>query len=242
MLTKEFLDRKFGFFEDLNTTEYAYAHNNPLKYTDPTGHSIWGKIGALTLGSLAAGPLGQWLAVNMSDSFSEGERAFVNRTVVLAAAASTGGAAAGALGATTGASGFIVGAMAGGFVGGLGFRSLGLGSFNDGFTAGAIAGGIAGYKVGVSNGMNGTQSPNSSSNSCGGGQTLAAVNFPILILGLGGAAFLMSTEGVGSGLDDILDLKDYIKHRIDPKNNGNPYYDSQPSQYDGPAQDIPNLC
>lgn len=60
---------------------YIYSQNNPIRYTDPSGESIFddlGKWGSLALGGFLLGPLGQWAAVNFSGQFSQKDINIVN--------------------------------------------------------------------------------------------------------------------------------------------------------------------
>jgi RHS repeat-associated protein len=108
-------DPNIQFVADLQSyNRYTYVHNNPLRYTDPTGYSIFGGWEG-TLVGLGIGALGIAACVGTSGAgcgfFFAWIGAIYSATGALANGASNGQAIA--IGAVTGISGFMGGGLAG---------------------------------------------------------------------------------------------------------------------------------
>ncbi len=128
-----------------NFNRYSYVNNNPLIYTDPTGHFIF-TIGAAMLigalvGGISAGIQSNW------DFSAVMVGAFVGAVAGAAGFGAGGMAANSALGATIGgnlAGGIVGGAAAGATAGFLGTMASGGGKFFKNTVNGAFFGAVAG--------------------------------------------------------------------------------------------------
>jgi RHS repeat-associated protein len=160
-------------YETQSFNRYSYVQNNPLKYTDPSGHWSLRK------------------AVKKARSFVKKHwKTIVTIAVVVAVGIATGGAGlalAGSMGLTGTVAGTIVaGATAGaiaGFAGGMVGTRLHGGSWKDGFKAGmkgALVGAVSGgFAAGVAEGTAayfniGSKAAHSASFFSGGSTTVAA--------------------------------------------------------------------
>lgn len=149
--------------QELN--RYAYALNNPLRYTDPTGHSFWDKVGDFF--DSKAGRIGTAIAIVAVSvaliPFTGGTSSvflYVALGEVIGAAA--GGIAAARAGGDISA-GILVGTIAGGIGGATGFyagpaaASLfgGAETMGGAIAGGAAAGALNGAAMGVAGGYKG---------------------------------------------------------------------------------------
>ncbi len=119
---------------------YAYAANNPMVYTDPTGRFLFLLVAGIVAGAFVANKV-------FNIEVEVIRKVIIGATIAAAAfftgglVAAAGSAAFGALGTTLGA---VVGSFAGGVVAGGMFELTEIGTFNEGFAIGNIAGGIGG--------------------------------------------------------------------------------------------------
>lgn len=127
---------------------YTYTRSNPLKYTDPSGHSFWSafkKIGGAFLGALIGGAVMIGMlasfgvvgvsALAMIKAASFAELVFAGAVGGLVGGAISGGISGGVRGAAMGA---LMGFIGGGVSGGMGNLTLGLSE-----TAQAVIGGAS---------------------------------------------------------------------------------------------------
>ena len=122
-----------------------YGGNNPANTIDPSGKSFWKSLvkwGGLVATTAMFGPIAGLAYINYSGMFSKSEKDFANGLAIVIAAVSVGIA----IGAATGGSAWaiLLGAGAGGLIGGFGYEATGLGSFREGFIIGAIYGAFGG--------------------------------------------------------------------------------------------------
>ncbi|MBI5854034.1 MAG: RHS repeat-associated core domain-containing protein [Nitrospirae bacterium] len=121
--------------QDLN--RYGYARNNPLKYTDPTGHFVeWVIAVAIVAGAVTAGIQSDW-----------NPKAVVLGAVIAGASAAAGSAAGIYVSSSLGA-GALAGGVIGGIAGGLTYATLNQlagnkANWGPSIAYGGVAGGVA---------------------------------------------------------------------------------------------------
>ena len=143
----------------IGMNRYAYALNNPLKYTDPSGHVIL--VDDIIIGAVVGGIINvgiQGFSGNIN-SFGDLGTAFGIGALAGAGGAFVGGAVAGAAGTSGFAAGATTGAASGfasGFIGSAGNSWMNGANFGQGLmagveggAAGAITGGIIGGGLGT---------------------------------------------------------------------------------------------
>jgi RHS repeat-associated protein len=137
--------------------KYAYANNNPLKYTDPSGNVI----PLILFAGLMSGAINLASNAGSINSFEDGLFTFTIGFGAGAAGAGLGGAVGGLVKTSTFLGGAAIGAaggVAGGFISSTGNGWMSGQSFNDGLTSGlkgAAIGGISGAVLGgLTTGLN----------------------------------------------------------------------------------------
>jgi RHS repeat-associated protein len=202
---------------------YAYALNNPLKFTDPDGENpllILAAVGA-AVGTISGGWQGYQIARSKGAGFGSSLAYVAAGAGIGAISGAAGGLVAGIGGGSAG------GGAVGGAIGGAGFALLNGGSGYDAFVGG-VTGGISGA---VGGGIAGRGGPGFAilGGAVGGGIN-AALN-GASVGNVAGAMFFGAAGGaVGYGIGKAASSRITQKNEGDPKSSGRPV----------PGEDKPN--